>query len=584
MCDRDDDGNVIDPIFSEVIPDEYVVTFTQNGVQFCLDIRVLAEDSYQSGRYENPLNRQTLPEDVVSQVREYMQAQEVRVTGSIRSVPFEFTISRFENLGRLLTLLYRDARFPERLGYDGIYIRVGNSVMDVYDVDLSIPIRDVLTLSGMEVFPVVFSRLTPEERQENYQKLLTYIERNDIGWLKSQIELARQVDAKVQSNPSDLELIQLMIDNKDKLSAETLRTGLYRLTTDAKLRVSDIERFLEQLSFPADFMFVAAIDPYNIREDHPGYRPLFSIATELSIEPTVENYVLEEDVPNPRVRPVRRLDLNRDITTYTLADLETIAQSRGPEVYDEFTAILTRLREEEPARRGFTGNNAYLTMMQNPQEAETFRTVARARLYEFLRGNIDVADNDEEIDSSIDVDDSRMQPVTFFYAPEFYTADDLRDIIVDNNLDEYEIRETLSDADSRRFNDTLRRDLLYAYLLSQLNVLDYLNVPARTPNVNLPVSTETHTYEIEEAILTINEDNWENYLDDIRTELNAMLDNEGYTGVNRYIEAFADDEFIGRYNMRRRDIALSYVNNQVETYNPPYTDPELDDILLTGSY
>lgn len=67
--DRDDDGNIVDPITQEIIPPHRLVTFEQLGIQYHLDIDTLYRYYNETLTLTNPYNRQPLPEHIVSRLK-----------------------------------------------------------------------------------------------------------------------------------------------------------------------------------------------------------------------------------------------------------------------------------------------------------------------------------------------------------------------------------------------------------------------------------------------------------------------------------------------------------------------------------
>jgi len=71
MCERNEEGNLIDPVTYNIIESENLITFEQNNKMFCYDIDSL----YKSNRGKtipiNPLNRQPLDIFVVEKLMLY---------------------------------------------------------------------------------------------------------------------------------------------------------------------------------------------------------------------------------------------------------------------------------------------------------------------------------------------------------------------------------------------------------------------------------------------------------------------------------------------------------------------------------
>lgn len=102
-CDRDADGNVIDPYTHTEIDEEYLVSYISNKKRFCFDIRSVARAVY-SGDTRNPLNREKLPQDLLDRAGEYISllSRNVKAGDSRIKVVFD---SVFDVLVKVLRTL-----------------------------------------------------------------------------------------------------------------------------------------------------------------------------------------------------------------------------------------------------------------------------------------------------------------------------------------------------------------------------------------------------------------------------------------------------------------------------------------------
>jgi hypothetical protein len=68
----DDEGNIIDPITLDLIPDDRCILFEQNNVTFCFDIEFLSQYVHRAG-YINPLNKLPFDTNIIYQLDQYIQ-------------------------------------------------------------------------------------------------------------------------------------------------------------------------------------------------------------------------------------------------------------------------------------------------------------------------------------------------------------------------------------------------------------------------------------------------------------------------------------------------------------------------------
>lgn len=67
----DDEGNIVDPISLDIISEDRVILFKQNGITFCFDIEYLSR-YVNNADYINPMNRQPLDKDTIDLINVYI--------------------------------------------------------------------------------------------------------------------------------------------------------------------------------------------------------------------------------------------------------------------------------------------------------------------------------------------------------------------------------------------------------------------------------------------------------------------------------------------------------------------------------
>jgi hypothetical protein len=73
-CQENDDGNVVDPITLDEIPEELLISFVENKKKYCFNIRTLAEYARRS-KAQNPLTRNALLPEIMRRLEEYEEKE-----------------------------------------------------------------------------------------------------------------------------------------------------------------------------------------------------------------------------------------------------------------------------------------------------------------------------------------------------------------------------------------------------------------------------------------------------------------------------------------------------------------------------
>lgn len=81
-CQKDEKGNYIDIITNEIIPENNLIKFKQNGIEFCFDFMTLGNYKIKGNleKYMNPYTKQELPEDVVKEIEYKLSKYSYTVT------------------------------------------------------------------------------------------------------------------------------------------------------------------------------------------------------------------------------------------------------------------------------------------------------------------------------------------------------------------------------------------------------------------------------------------------------------------------------------------------------------------------
>lgn len=273
-CDRDEEGNIIDPITLDTIPIDRLITFEQLGRTFCFDIDSLSTlDSTI-----NPLNREPLPIHVINSINRYRDGKMILVyidgtTNSIMTLPNN-------SIGNVIIEVYRSRNEMERIGSDDIHY--GNGV-SLYDRDLTSPIDSIASGRSIRL------RIVPLERYRAHRMrtLYRYSISNHITWLSEIIpEIYHRDPIIIPSDPMDeLIISSYMINGLERqphVSDIYFTTGITRLLHDAKISAKFalvMEKYIitrgnGRWDMLLPILYSRVVDPHTLPEDHDYYTEL----------------------------------------------------------------------------------------------------------------------------------------------------------------------------------------------------------------------------------------------------------------------------------------------------------------------
>lgn len=130
----DEQGNIIDPISLDLIPENRAILITQKNVTFCFDIDTLAQYVCISG-YNNPMNREPFDKDTINQIDTYI-LERTRYIPVCRDgfICAYITIYKWNKISDLVTKI----QSLQKYNMYKVYIRE----QDVDNIDRDAPIEE----------------------------------------------------------------------------------------------------------------------------------------------------------------------------------------------------------------------------------------------------------------------------------------------------------------------------------------------------------------------------------------------------------------------------------------------------------
>ncbi len=200
QCEKDEEGNIIDPISAEAILPDRLVTIrerTKDKIKvFCFDLDSLYNYWQASGKYENPINRQKLPDNVIERIRKYALEKLTRVyfRSDLEIYPTELTLERDAELGKILFEINEQINIPDlkgrqNLGNLMLTFEVEGKVSRIFSYDLTTPMN---SLNFGKNFVFTVSDLTNDpyiniKHGELYPKIYKYASGKGIEWAENLI-------------------------------------------------------------------------------------------------------------------------------------------------------------------------------------------------------------------------------------------------------------------------------------------------------------------------------------------------------------------------------------------------------------
>lgn len=138
-----EDGEVIDPILGDPIPEKYLITFKENGKIYCFDVRTLYKAWDASGKFLNPYTRTELSRRVQNAIQKYGEESKTKFVVHIPKFNRDFTsqIGRDQTLGDLLWIFVSNVPIDRYRDIEGfkkfnLLLHLNAGQRSIYEFDL----------------------------------------------------------------------------------------------------------------------------------------------------------------------------------------------------------------------------------------------------------------------------------------------------------------------------------------------------------------------------------------------------------------------------------------------------------------
>lgn len=275
----------VDPITLEEISDKYLIEFEQLGQTFQFDIRTLARIENNI----NPLNRQLLPSNVISQVNSYRNLQLIYVY-TLPDIT-TFSISKMSNVGSLILEFYKKFDINS----------LGNHQMEIswiscserfkrnlYQVDLSTEIGNIVDSS--ECF--IYTKNTERGRGSRLHTLYLYAYNHEISWLQELIPTKYHGKPPSLLEPEEIDYLLIkdfILQNREKSNTYLIR-GLRKISKDSRISLSMANDILVNVqdttmrTIVESIIMHRVIDRFNLPQDNPFYIDPYDVPMEFIAE------------------------------------------------------------------------------------------------------------------------------------------------------------------------------------------------------------------------------------------------------------------------------------------------------------
>lgn len=307
-CDKDEEGNIIDPFTVEPIPRERLVSIKEGAKVYCFDLDSLYKNYRGSGKLINPFTNKEFPAELVKKIRDYGERNKttVRFVSPLKPglEPRELVMDRDAELGQVLFDFNEKVSEPymrgrQNLGNFMLNVKIDGKNHRLSEYDLTTPMN-TLNFGGPFVFTVQDLQLDPYRRVkigELYPRIYKYASGKNIPWAETNlIPDIYHGDPPAQDQPgaNDLrEFTEILVDlddptgiadfvvNQEQLKILAEDVPILEEFIDSKFKGND-NRYLKHL------LYSRVVDKQNLKArgieasymrnlyEQPDYRILYN--------------------------------------------------------------------------------------------------------------------------------------------------------------------------------------------------------------------------------------------------------------------------------------------------------------------
>jgi hypothetical protein len=285
QCEKDEEGNVIDPISAEIIPTDRLITIKEGKKVFCFDLDSLYKFYRSSGKFINPINNVELPKDVITKIRNYAERNLVTIIfkSEYDIRPTELTLPRDTELGQILFDINEKINIPnlrgrQNLGNLMLTFDIEGKTQRIYQYDLTIPMNN---LNFGKSFVFIVSDISKDpyiniKHGELYPKLYKYASGKNIIWadhaeLIPEIYRSDPSPQEPASGPKDLkEFSDILLELNDPYGILDFvnNENIKILAEDTQKLIDIIDKKFKELNdkdFLKHLIYSRVVDKQNLK-------------------------------------------------------------------------------------------------------------------------------------------------------------------------------------------------------------------------------------------------------------------------------------------------------------------------------
>lgn len=193
-CEKDENGNIIDPFTTEPIPKNRLVSVKEGKKVYCFDLDSLYKNYKATNKFINPFTNKDLPADIVKKIKNYAEKNKTLVTFKPNIPrqdfgPTELEMDRDSELGQVLFDFNEKAddnkfRGRQNFGNFMMLVKIDGKIHRISEYDLTTPMN---SLKFDTPFTFIVQDLTLDpyirvKQGELYPRIYKYAHGKNIPW------------------------------------------------------------------------------------------------------------------------------------------------------------------------------------------------------------------------------------------------------------------------------------------------------------------------------------------------------------------------------------------------------------------